>query len=456
MERVAARAALLFASWLVAAATAACTGEREERPPPEIADVRVERIREQGLATVRSRLTVTFAAPPEFADSRLPLASHFEIDLALATGGTRRLLVARAERSEMSRREILLEVDAVVSRGSVLKVARRAFSPGASGYLEVTIGEGLEPVEALLASAAVMPRDPDFFDPAEAREPDPAADDAAAMREVLRAHLVSRGSEAEDVADALGLYDAIPADTVPSPKIRAALAALTGTFAEGAIASLLTGDNCTGRPAARIDFQVPPGVERLLARVTYAPDGARVLSLHPDTRDDRFELLMPLLAHEAIHCDREDGRVEEIAATAFDTLLYLQLVAADPGLARERTRLARELRIGALALINSGGVYPETVGVLQSPGVANVLPGTNRSHGSFAEFVLQSYPAVSTTRSPTEQTAVLYAATLAAGNGMPLGDPFDLVYLDALLGRSFDARAMAAVIVAFGLEPAEP
>lgn len=452
MFRVAPRAALCAAAFLVAAAIA-CSGTPQERPPPDITEVRVERVRENGLATLRTRLTVSFATPPDFAQSRLPLASHFEIALAEATGGTRRLLVTRAERSDTNRRDVVLEVDAVVSRGSVLKVARRAFTPGANGFLEVVIEEGLEPFEALLATTALVPRDPAFFDPPETREPDLATDDIVAMRQILESHLRVRGSSAADITDALALYDAMPEGIVPAPKLRAALAALTGTFAEGAIASLLTAENCTGRPAALIDFQVPPGAERLLARVTYTPDGARVLSIHPETRNDRFELLMPLLVHEAVHCDQEDGRVEEIVATAFDTLLYLQLVAADPGLALEKTRLARELRIGALAMINSGGVYPETVGVLQSPGVANVLPGTNRSHGSFGEFVVHAYPSVTTVRSSTELTTLVYTATLAAGNDMPLGDPFDLLYLDALLGRSFDTQSMLAVILAFGLEP---
>ncbi len=433
---------------------AACSAERQPPALPGVVSATAERIRdEHGLATARSRVTVTFDGPAVPAESRIPLASHFEFDVLQADGSTKRVLVRHAERSPADRRQVVLEVDALVTRGSTLRISRRAFDPGAAGTIDAEVTGGLEPVIALLASAALTPADPAFFDPPSPRAPDPAADDPAMMRLELERHLRQRGMAAASIVEALAIYDAIPAAVVPPPKLRAALAGLVGTFAEPALADLLTAQNCTGLPAASIDFRTPPGSERLLARVTYTGNGARVLSVDPGLRDERFELLMPLLAHEAVHCDRFDSKVEEVAATAFDTLLYLQLLAADPSLARERTRLARELRIDALAFINSGGVWPESIGVLRSPGVMKVLPDTNAPQRSFAEFVAQAYPTVMTLESPTEPLAAAYMTVLATAAGIGAGDPFDLRQLDDLLGRVFDIADLVEVIRALGLEP---
>ena len=210
--------------------------------------------------------------------------------------------------------------------------------------------------------------------------------DATVQREALEFHLNQRQVDPQTYLDALAIYDAMPVDIVTSPKLRAALAALTGTFAEPALESLLTGENCTGLPAARIAFETPPGGPELIARVTYLGTGARVISVNPFAEGERIEHLMPILAHEAVHCDGLDGRAEELAATAFDGLLYLNLVAAEPELARTKTRVARELNIDAVALINSGGLLPESIGVCPSRAARGSCrgrtPRTGRSRSS--------------------------------------------------------------------------
>lgn len=450
--RHAPRAAALF---LALAILGGCGGTEPLPQPTAIAAIEAERVSEEGLATLRSRVTVRFDRAFRPGDSDLPLASHFELEVPEAAGGTRRVLVAEAKRSDADRRVVELEVDALLPRGTRLIVQRRLFDPAARGAIEATLEDGPDPAIVLLAERALTVSDPAFYD---AAEPTPAAaedDNPDALRRQLEQHLRLRGTTPEDAADALRIFDAIPPETVPAAKLRAALAALAGTFAEPALASLFTPENCTGLPVANIDFRVPPGADQLLARVTYAGNGARVISIQPSLGGERFELLMPLLAHEAIHCDRQDGRLEEIAATAFDTLLFLQLLLADPSLAEGRGRLARELRVDALALINSGGVLPESIGVLRSPGVEAVLPETTAPHRSFAEFVAASYPGVTQVQSPTERLALEYAAVLAAAAGMPPGDPFDPVYLDELLGRSLDAGALFELIAILALEPFE-
>src|SRR6185436_1602538 len=126
-----------------------------------------------------------------------------------------------------------------------------------------------------------------------------------------------------------------------------------------------------------------------------------------------LELLMPVLAHEAIHCDATDGLAEEVAATAFDTFLYLHLLAAEPDLAGAGTKVGRELNVDAIAMINSGRRLPESIGLLPSVGVTRVLPETNSPAGSFAELVVQSYPTITTTTSAPEPLAQTYVANIA-------------------------------------------
>jgi hypothetical protein len=68
-------------------------------------------------------------------------------------------------------------------------------------------------------------------------------------------------------------------------------------------------------------------------------------------------------------------------------------------------------------------------------------------------MVAQSYPTVVAVESPTERLAVVYMAALAAGAGVEAGDPFDLFYLDSLLGQVFEPAALFEIIRTFGLEP---
>lgn len=432
----------------------ACSGGGGDSPLPRIASAVSERDVEDGAAKLSSTVTVTLDRDFEVAEGKVPFASNFEFSVPLAEGGSTRVLVRTAGRAAGSNRGITLGVDRLIPEGATLRVQNRAFDSAATGAIETKVTGDLDPTLVLLASRALAVTQESFYGSPETAPVTAADRDPAAMREVLAKHLQQRGADAETYQDALALYDVIPEATVPSPKLRAALAALTGTFAEPAVGSLLSADNCTRRPAVRIAFEPPPGDEKLVARVTFVGTGGRVVSVNPYAEGERIEHLMPILAHEAIHCDNQDGLVEEVAATAFDGFLYLQLVAADPELALARTRLARELNIDAVAMINSGRRYPESVGVLPSPGVESVLPLTNKTAASFAELVAGAYPQITQVNSPAERLARTYADILADAGGIAPGDPFDLRYLDELLGRSIGGGVMATAIVAFGLAPA--
>ncbi|MEX1103711.1 MAG: hypothetical protein WED87_05655, partial [Dehalococcoidia bacterium] len=435
-------ARLLFPALLLAVLAAACGGGGGNGDSPiEIEEATSER----GVSSTgrqSSTVTLRFDREVSLARSQVPLASRIEVDMPdVISGGTRRVLVASAEVHPNDGRTILVTVSEPVPEGARIRIDRRAFDADAEGELLATVSSDLTPGFALLATTAFQSFLPGLLEQPEVPPVTDADRDPAAMRQLLEEHLANRGTNDDLRAQALAAYDAMPAEIVPSPKLRAALAALTGTFANPAIDYLLTDQNCTREPAALIAFQPPPEIPELLGRSTRSPDGARVISINPVTEGDRLEHLMALLTHEAIHCDRISGRFEEIAATAFDTFLYMQLIAADPTLVESNTPLSRDLNVDVIALINSGRAVPESVGILQSSGVTQAVPGSSSTAPSFGDLVIAAYESIEFNESAAEPLARAYVELLAQLAGMDSGPPFDLVYLDELLGRAMPPSA---------------
>ncbi|MCC6383233.1 MAG: hypothetical protein IT304_12060 [Dehalococcoidia bacterium] len=434
---------------------AACGGGGAKGPPPNIAEAAASRdLSGDGAALLTTTVTVRFDRDFTVVEKQLPLASLFELQVPKATGnGSDRVLVQEATKDDVLARTIVLKVNRLVPEGATLTVANRAFRKGDTSRLSIAVKSDLTAAEVILASAALAITRPELVPDASVPPVSTQDRDPVAMRSALEKALDQRGASAAVKKAALDRYDQVPAAIVPSPKARAALAALVGTFAEPALDYLLTANNCTGKPAALVAFQPPPDAPRLLARVTFNEDGRRIVSLNPITEGERIEHLMPLLAHEAIHCDRIAGRYEEIAATAFDSFLYMNLLAAQPDLAEAGTTLARDLNVDAVALINSGRRLPESIGLLPSPAVRQAVPGTTSNAQSFADFVAAAYPGVDTNTSPDEPLAQLYAAALAKIAGLQEGSAFDLRYLDELLARAIDPAVLFAVVANFGLQP---
>jgi hypothetical protein len=444
---------LLVLTVAVAMFVAVACGGGSASVVPAIVDARAERdVGADGAAHLSSTITVHFASDVHAAGGNVPFASHFELAVPGPSGLAERVLLQTAK---LDGKTVTLTVDRVLPQGTTLKIARSAF-PGSAGDLQVDVASNFTPAAVILATKALQPTDPDVVPANPVSAPvKPEDRDPAVQRQALKTLLQQHNAPAEVVDTALSRYDQMSVDIVPSPKMRAALAALTGTFAEPATTSLLTGDNCTGKPASLIAFQPPPDAPQLMARVTYAIGGQRILSIDPALESDRIEHIMPLLAHEAIHCDRQDSRSEEVAAVAFETFLYLQLIAADPTVVHTGTLAAREMNINSIAFINSGRRYPESVGILPSPGVSRVLPGSDSKFGSFGELVAAAYPDVAAGSSPDEATAVAYVARLAKIVNMAPQSPFNIKYLDELLGLAMDANTLQQAIAALTAVPAD-
>jgi hypothetical protein len=432
----------------------ACGGGGQPAELPAIKSASAERDVVDGAAKLTSTIQVQFDRTVKLAPSKVPLASQFELSVPDIRGGAaKRVLVSQAAIAESNSRLVVLHVDALVPQGTELRVARRAFQEGAEGDITAAIEADLTPETALLASVALGLTRAALLSPQEPPALSPGDRDPQAMRQALEALLEKQAPSAAARQAALARYDSISSEIVPSPKLRAALAALTGTFAEPAIDYLLTSNNCTGKPAALIAFQPPPDDPKLLARATFTRDGRRVISLNPTTEGNRIEHLMPLLVHEAIHCDNDDGRFEEVAATAMDTWFYLNLVANEPELVDAKSPLARELNVDAIAMINSGRRLPESVGILKSPGVSRAIPETTSAATSFADVVAASYAQIQQNESAEEPLAQKYVEALAQVAGMKPGGAFNLVYLDEVLGRAIEPRVLVAAINALGLVP---
>ncbi|MFQ5381034.1 MAG: hypothetical protein ACE5EF_05365 [Dehalococcoidia bacterium] len=435
---------------------AACSGGEQERPLPRILEVTAERDVVNGEALPSSQLEVRLDRDFELVEGRTPLASHFELWIPDVSDGIEGpVFVRSAERNPDNPRTFTLGVDRLLPEGTVLRIAKKAFRAGEEGTIEGRVSTDLSASQVFFATTLFQFGDPALTDDQPgAPALDPDEQDVGAQRALLTAHLEARAALPETVSVAIARFDAMAPAIVPSPKLRAAIAALTGTFAEPALDYLLGDLNCTGRPAALIAFQPPPDQPDLLARSSRTEDGALVISINPRLAGERIEHLMPILVHEATHCDEADGRFEEIAATAFDTLFYIQLLVSFPDLPRAGTTLSRELNVDALAMLNSGRAVPESGGVLATAGAGAVLPGSSSSPISFADLVAEAYPGVRVNSSPTEDLALVYADILARQAGMEAGDPFNLLYLDELIARSFSADMIIALLETLDLVPA--
>jgi hypothetical protein len=181
----------------------------------------------------------------------------------------------------------------------------------------------------------------------------------------------------------LAVYDsaAIKA-VVPDPRLRTALALLSGTAGEAAIRTIQGGvfDEVRFGPTLPDPF-----FARAIAFVTFLPG-----DLKPTiTFVERYEYEDPLLlanyfAHEALHQDRSvNSSKEELVNDAIDVLVGAQLLLEAPGLAASGTELARRLNTKILVRLNSR----DTNGLLRLfMTQGDVLPGSAISPASFGSI----------------------------------------------------------------------
>ncbi|MDZ7727681.1 MAG: hypothetical protein U5Q44_05480 [Dehalococcoidia bacterium] len=251
-----------FLAIVVAALVAGCGGSSGAKEVERPTEATAERVRiENGAATLQSVVRVAFPGPIDLALEGQELLEAIRLQTPGAGAELRATRVPVAEVSvegEGNEGNVLvIETDGLVPNETEVRIDRAALADGASGSVATDVSADLSQLQVLLASVAVEPTRPELFSGGQQAPVEAADRDPEAQRQALEAHLRARGSNEDVIAEALETYDSMPGDVVADPKLAAAIAGLTGTFAEPAITDLLTENNCTRLPAARIAFEEP-------------------------------------------------------------------------------------------------------------------------------------------------------------------------------------------------------
>lgn len=181
--------------------------------------------------------------------------------------------------------------------------------------------------------------------------------------------------------------------TVPDANLRAALFSLTGTFAEGAIASFLDGANVTGKPYTIITFQNPDDSTVPVAQTSVRTSDGRLRTVFkPTFKGEPFQTLSAFLAHEALHQDSVFTLQEEEVAPTVEVLITVQQAQIDSSFLKGGTALVNFENDRLLAILNSGRTIFPYPGLLDGPilnSAAGVLPGQKApadGHGVYTSF----------------------------------------------------------------------
>ena len=229
---------------------------------------------------------------------------------------------------------------------------------------------------------------------------------------------VSAGAITQEKADAtLARYDdARVNEIIPSPNLRAALLSLVGTFAEPAIATMLDGQNVSGRAFTVIDFTDETAPQAEVAETKANGVGRLRTILKPQFAGEPFQVLSAYLAHEALHQDADDGQQEEIIANSVENLVYAQQALVDGRFVSANTPLVKRENDKLLAMLNSGHAKAGLVGlsagaVMPSVGVfAGGVAQTGGPLQSFEDLVRREYVArnFGSYSTPTNDTLLAY------------------------------------------------
>ena len=163
--------------------------------------------------------------------------------------------------------------------------------------------------------------------------------------------------------EAMTLYNSDAAKArVGDANLRAAIVALTGTFAEAAIT------NFFGPNYLVIAFLDPgdPNVE--VARTTARESDGRLRTIfRPEFQGEPFQVLSAWVAHEALHQDNDFKLQEEVFAVMVGTMVNIQQAQTDPGYLRAGSKLINKENEKILAFLNSGRALFPFPGVKTAP-----------------------------------------------------------------------------------------
>jgi hypothetical protein len=238
----------------------------------------------------------------------------------------------------------------------LLAIALPSVANGATDN-EILLARPLAPTDRGVFSTYVYPDGPPMA-PASGGEPS-----SARVSQMLSGYLKAEfpGDSASQSA-AKAIFNSSTAKAkIPSASLRAALAALKGTFAEPGIGYILHAQTPAGHPKITTVKWVPPD---------QTPDPTRaVAGVYPaatgdfDQREIRFNnryqsenpfLFTAWMAHEPLHEDLSVANYEEAVNTSLNDLILIHQLAFHPGLAALGTELARRNSGFTTERLNSG------------------------------------------------------------------------------------------------------
>jgi hypothetical protein len=305
--------------------------------------------------------------------------------------------------------KIIITTDRRVRKNAQLQIQSGAITNASDstdiGSFILHLPKGLNKERFTLACRAFVPTQFKFFDPAQfssasALTATPNLPSTNTVTAQLTAYLdkeVAAGFiTSAQKTQALATYnDSTITSLVPSANMRAALASLTGTVAENAIAQFTTNANVTGKPFTVVDFSTEVSSSAVVAETTGNVSTKRIRTLFKTSfKGENFLALAPFLAHEALHQDvvgadpaLQDGIPEEKFATTVETMVWAQELVIDPTPASAHTELSTHLNADLLAYLNSGSALFPRVGNLTAPiNSGNALPKSSPAAGGSAAF----------------------------------------------------------------------
>lgn len=381
------------------------------RPRLLKSEITVANLTEQdGTPDNKSLLMVPFSGPVEVVDASRITLKFTTSGKGVAQPGAKSISILSVSVDPDDASQLRITTGQLVPRRAQLKIARGALTDSLDrvlGSTSTSLKQGISETDFLMASRPFRPKDINLF----TKDAFPSASTAplsgsgrilteqtayTELRSLLRLRL-SRGTiDRAEYQRLLDLYSAENTkQTVPDPTMRAALLSLGGTVASGAIDTVLSGENESGRIFQRVDFD--PTLMVSVAGSFPAPNGTegRIIKFNENLRRTRFEAIGAVIAHEVAHDDATNSRNEEVLIDLVRILVWAQVIRERPRLAKINDLGVRSNNTLLLALLNSGNAAYPRLGVTRAPQIqrdsmqreSHVFVGGSEGFLSFDNYV---------------------------------------------------------------------
>jgi hypothetical protein len=307
-------------------------------------------------------------------------------------------------------------------------VAGEGVASGAPSHHEILLSRPLVPTQPLRLDPYLYPDAPKVHPP---YGQDITDQQGAAM---LTAYLADEfpNSSAERQS-AMAVYsDSTAVSKVSSPSLRAALAALTGTFAEPAIDFILH-SQVNGQPHFTDVHWADPSAftsPGYIAEVIGLGNGQQYIQFNDAFRGENPFLFVDAMSHEPLHADGEIHQTEEAVNHSLDKLIYLHQLVRHPWLATSGHALSRYLDTQGILRINGG--KGTTLGLFDSNGDLPLMPGSTIVLNRWVAY----YTDTDRTTTPGNSLLADYLRGIHTGSGKPCsGATFSFSLLHCIDGE---------------------